>query len=94
MGAFTGLFFPPLFPWCILPLPATALRPGKGQMLRCTLLGMILQDTAGQEHFRTITASYYRGAQGVILGTSISAHSASPCCNLSHGPRLRTCAHL
>ncbi|KIY63693.1 ras-domain-containing protein [Cylindrobasidium torrendii FP15055 ss-10] len=24
-------------------------------------------DTAGQERFRTITASYYRGAQGVIL---------------------------
>ena len=27
-----------------------------------------LQDTAGQERFRTITSSYYRGAQGVILG--------------------------
>ena len=27
------------------------------------------QDTAGQERFRTITSSYYRGAQGVILGT-------------------------
>ena len=26
------------------------------------------KDTAGQERFRTITASYYRGAQGVILG--------------------------
>ncbi|TRM70392.1 small GTPase superfamily [Schizophyllum amplum] len=24
-------------------------------------------DTAGQERFRTITASYYRGAQGVVL---------------------------
>lgn len=29
---------------------------------------MYLQDTAGQERFRTITSSYYRGAQGVILG--------------------------
>ena len=28
-------------------------------------------DTAGQERFRTITSSYYRGAQGVILGQSI-----------------------
>ena len=28
-----------------------------------------VQDTAGQERFRTITSSYYRGAQGVILGT-------------------------
>ena len=25
------------------------------------------QDTAGQERFRTITSSYYRGAQGIIL---------------------------
>ena len=24
-------------------------------------------DTAGQEQFRTITSSYYRGAQGIIL---------------------------
>ena len=28
---------------------------------------MRTQDTAGQERFRTITSSYYRGAQGVIL---------------------------
>ena len=26
-----------------------------------------LQDTAGQERFRTLTPNYYRGAQGVIL---------------------------
>lgn len=30
-----------------------------------------LQDTAGQERFRTLTPSYYRGAQGVILGLFI-----------------------
>lgn len=30
-------------------------------------------DTAGQERFRTLTSSYYRGAQGVILGTSVSS---------------------
>ena len=29
---------------------------------------VIVQDTAGQERFRTITSSYYRGAQGIILG--------------------------
>ena len=29
------------------------------------------QDTAGQERYRTITSSYYRGAQGVILGTFV-----------------------
>jgi GTPase SAR1 family protein len=27
-------------------------------------------DTAGQERFRTLTSSYYRGAQGIILGES------------------------
>lgn len=26
-------------------------------------------DTAGQERFRTLTSSYYRGAQGIVLGT-------------------------
>lgn len=25
-------------------------------------------DTAGQERFRTLTSSYYRGAQGIMLG--------------------------
>ncbi|KAL8286688.1 hypothetical protein RQP46_004216 [Phenoliferia psychrophenolica] len=30
-------------------------------------------DTAGQERFRTLTSSYYRGAQGVILVYDISA---------------------
>ena len=65
-----------------LPLPCSpldirflpvSLRLGKGQTLRClfALFGTALQDTAGQERFRTITASYYRGAQGVILGTSV-----------------------
>jgi len=29
-------------------------------------------DTAGQERFRTITSSYYRGAQGVILVYDVS----------------------
>lgn len=28
---------------------------------------MTIWDTAGQERFRTLTSSYYRGAQGVIL---------------------------
>ena len=27
----------------------------------------ILQDTAGQERYRTITTAYYRGAMGFIL---------------------------
>lgn len=27
----------------------------------------IRQDTAGQERFRTLTSSYYRGAHGVVI---------------------------
>lgn len=34
----------------------------KGQKLK-----LALWDTAGQERFRTLTSSYYRGAQGIIL---------------------------
>ncbi|KAK2564743.1 Ras-related protein Rab-18-B [Acropora cervicornis] len=30
-------------------------------------IGVDFKDTAGQERFRTLTPSYYRGAQGVIL---------------------------
>lgn len=31
---------------------------------------MQIWDTAGQERFRTITQSYYRSANGVIIGES------------------------
>ncbi|KAJ7289993.1 hypothetical protein O6H91_Y299200 [Diphasiastrum complanatum] len=31
-------------------------------------LKLTIWDTAGQERFRTLTSSYYRGAQGIILG--------------------------
>lgn len=34
-----------------------------------------LQDTAGQERFRTLTPSYYRGAQGVILVYDVTKRS-------------------
>lgn len=34
----------------------------------CMIMMSVLQDTAGQERFRTITSSYYRGAQGIVLG--------------------------
>ena len=39
-----------------------------GHMVHRTEAFVCSQDTAGQERFRTITSSYYRGAQGVILG--------------------------
>ncbi|CAI0469381.1 unnamed protein product [Linum tenue] len=33
-------------------------------------LKLTIWDTAGQERFRTLTSSYYRNAQGIILATS------------------------
>jgi Ras-related protein Rab-18 len=33
---------------------------------------MTLWDTAGQERFRTLTSSYYRGAQGIVLAYDIT----------------------
>ncbi len=33
---------------------------------------LTIWDTAGQERFRTLTSSYYRGAQGVILVYDVS----------------------
>mmetsp|Transcript_76882 Transcript_76882/g.213607 ORF Transcript_76882/g.213607 Transcript_76882/m.213607 type:complete len:203 (+) Transcript_76882:113-721(+) len=39
----------------------------KFMQLRGKKLKLALWDTAGQERFRTLTSSYYRGAQGVIL---------------------------
>ena len=36
-------------------------------------LKMTIWDTAGQERFRTLTSSYYRGAQGIIFGAVIAS---------------------
>ena len=37
-------------------------------MIRRAEVSAYLQDTAGQEKFRSVASSYYRGAQGAILG--------------------------
>lgn len=37
---------------------------------------LAIWDTAGQERFRTLTPSYYRGAQGVILVYDVSSKSS------------------
>lgn len=33
-------------------------------------INLTLWDTAGQEKFRSLTSSYYRGTEGIVLGTS------------------------
>jgi Ras-related protein Rab-2A len=38
--------------------------------LNDTHIKLQIWDTAGQESFRSITRSYYRGAAGALLGTS------------------------
>ncbi|XP_066341186.1 ras-related protein RABC2a-like isoform X3 [Miscanthus floridulus] len=46
-------------------------------------LKLTIWDTAGQERFRTITSSYYRGAQGIILDVwtkEIEANSTNKDC--------------
>ncbi|PFH34266.1 Rab18/RabC-family small GTPase [Besnoitia besnoiti] len=37
-----------------------------------TRLKLAIWDTAGQERFRTLTSSYYRGAQGIIMVYDVS----------------------
>ena len=37
-------------------------------LLSLTSIGLFSDHSAGQERFRTLTSSYYRGAQGIIMG--------------------------
>jgi len=37
-------------------------------MMVVVVVVCVLMSSAGQERFRTLTSSYYRGAQGIILG--------------------------
>jgi hypothetical protein len=50
----------------------------------CAIIGVLLQDTAGQERFGPMSAMYYRGAQGVILGTSLSPFPRAVYCITLH----------
>lgn len=52
-----------------------------------------LQDTAGQERFRSLTSSYYRGAQGIILGMYIFGTFGRICTSLYHCISGRTDTH-
>ncbi|CAG7786248.1 unnamed protein product, partial [Allacma fusca] len=40
------------------------------------LVKLAIWDTAGQERFRTLTPSYYRGAQGAILVYDVSSRQS------------------
>lgn len=56
----------------------------------CILVQIQLWDTAGQERFRTITQSYYRSANGVIIGNNISTNKHS----IESKSQLRNCHFL
>eukprot|EP00983_Pelagomonas_calceolata_P027901 875428-Pelagomonas_calceolata.AAC.5 len=43
------------------------------------VLVQTIWDTAGQERFRTLTSSYYRGAQAIIFGKHESCVCACVC---------------
>lgn len=62
----------------ILSLPSTIGVDFKVKMLniRGQKVRLNVWDTAGQERFRTLTSSYYRGAQGVILVYDISSEQS------------------
>ena len=51
------------------------------------------QDTAGQERFRAIGGSYYRGVQGVILGLSLPVSTHIHSTHGGIGPPVGVYAH-
>ena len=48
-------------------------------------LKLTIWDTAGQERFRTLTSSYYRGAQGIVYGAPLKRRQA-PWAPAAHCP--------
>ena len=43
-------------------------------------LRLNIWDTAGQERFRTLTSSYYRGAQAIVYGEALAPRTHACCC--------------
>src|SRR5688500_9882504 len=61
MGALTMQYFPGVdFKVKVMDAAGPDGRPKR--------VKVTIWDTAGQERFRSLTSSYYRGAQGIILG--------------------------
>jgi hypothetical protein len=55
---------------------------------------MLMQwDTAGQERFRTITTSYFRGAQGILLVYDVTDRNSFNSIKVRCAPRGRVHAH-
>jgi small GTP-binding protein len=55
---------------CICPLCSASVDPATSccrDIVANTRVALQIWDTAGQERFRTITTSYFRGAQGILL---------------------------
>lgn len=55
---------------------------------------LTIWDTAGQERFRTLTSSYYRGAQGVILVYDVSSRESYENLKKTWIKELQTYANL
>jgi len=76
----------PLNALCALPVPSLTYATrthatGVDFRVKYLTLGgrrvkLTVWDTAGQERFRTLTSSYYRGAQGIIFGEQQQQHWA------------------
>ena len=62
---------------CSLPLSEMLEKLWEKQML-IMVIAILPLHAAGQERFRTLTSSYYRGAQGVIMGMLF--HLFARCC--------------
>lgn len=44
--------------------------------MQIVIISLIQWDTAGQDRFRTITSSYYRGAHGIVIVYDITDRSS------------------
>lgn len=74
-AATIGKFFPPFLKSQILSLSGVDFRV-TSLAIDGNRVKLAVWDTAGQERFRTLTPSYYRGAQGVICVYDVTSRSS------------------